>query len=175
MSTHSRSLLDFLDAPVLVGDPDGRTVYANPAFEDAFHRSPESIRGHALAELFEGGGREAMLRAVAEVCGGSGPIRFRLRESQVGYSALASPIEADQGRVGVLILLTEEQHAAELGAVSRRDLEEPVDELGRCLEALGRELRDDDRFATLLEDAGRALDWLRKRSEGGRAAPIRSR
>ena len=31
-----RSLLSFLDAPVVVGDPEGRAVYVNPAFEARF-------------------------------------------------------------------------------------------------------------------------------------------
>ena len=30
------SLLDFLNAPFLVGDPDGYIVYANPAFKQFF-------------------------------------------------------------------------------------------------------------------------------------------
>lgn len=174
MSTSSRSLLDFLDAPILVGDPDGRTVYANPAFEEVFQKSPQTIRGHALAELFEGGGREAMLRAVAEVCGGSGPIRFRLREGEVGYAALASPIEADQGRVGVLILLVEEVHVSDLGSFLRREIDEPVDEIARCLEELSQALRGSGgRTAELLDEAGAALDRLRKRSETWRTHPPR--
>ena len=36
MSSSSRSLLDFIDAPVVVGDPDGRAVYVNPAFQQKF-------------------------------------------------------------------------------------------------------------------------------------------
>lgn len=30
------SLLNFLDAPIVVGDPEGRVIYVNPAFERAF-------------------------------------------------------------------------------------------------------------------------------------------
>jgi PAS domain-containing protein len=33
MAAGSVSLLDFIEAPVVVGDPDGRVVYVNPAFE----------------------------------------------------------------------------------------------------------------------------------------------
>ncbi len=31
-----QSLLSFMDAPVVVGDPDGAAVYVNPAFEARF-------------------------------------------------------------------------------------------------------------------------------------------
>jgi hypothetical protein len=33
VSAPTLSLLSFLDAPVLVGDPEGRAAYVNPAFE----------------------------------------------------------------------------------------------------------------------------------------------
>jgi len=35
------SLLSFLDAPVVVGDPDGRAAYVNPTFETRFAVSAE--------------------------------------------------------------------------------------------------------------------------------------
>jgi PAS domain-containing protein len=59
------SLLSFLDAPVLVGDPEGRVIYVNPAFERRFCQDDESVQGAELVSLFEGGGREAILNAVA--------------------------------------------------------------------------------------------------------------
>jgi len=34
--TGSRSLMDFVEAPLLVGDPDGRVVYVNPSFDQEF-------------------------------------------------------------------------------------------------------------------------------------------
>ena len=109
MSQTPPSLLDYLDAPILVGDPDGCTVYVNTAFETRFGVDSDKVRGQALAELFEGDARETILRAVAEVCGGSGSARFQLRDGNRGYSVVASPISAATGSVGVIILLTEEQ------------------------------------------------------------------
>ena len=104
----SRSLLDYLDAPILVGDPDGRVVHLNPSFESRFLTSLDQARGKELATLFEGGAREAVLGAVADVCGGAGPIRFPLRVGDSGYWAVASPISAEDSRVGVVILITVE-------------------------------------------------------------------
>ena len=177
MNIGSRSLLDFLEAPVVVGDPDGRAVYTNPAFDAAFGTSREQARGESLASLFQGGGREAMLQAVAQVCGGSSAIRFRLRNGELGYSALASPIEVEQGRVGVLILLSEEVHVTDLVPLLQRDVEEPLDEIARCLGELSQQLatRRDPSCTVLLEDAARALGRLRKRCESWRTYPSASR
>ena len=86
-----RSLLDYLDAPVLVGDPDGRVVHLNPAFERCFDVSLADTRGGLVAAIFQGGAREAMLCAVAEICAGKSSIRFQVREQGVGYTAIASP------------------------------------------------------------------------------------
>ena len=38
------SLLAFLNAPVLVGDPEGRVVYLNPAFESRFQTRADAVR-----------------------------------------------------------------------------------------------------------------------------------
>ena len=177
MTSGSVSLIDFLDAPVVVGDPDGQAVYTNPAFDSAFHTTRERAQGQALAGLFQGGGREAVLQAVVQVCGGSSSVRFRLRDDGVGYAALASPIEVEQGRVGVLILLTEEVHVTDLVPVLQRELEEPLDELGRCLAALSQQIggRQDPSCTALLEDAARTLGRLRKRCESWRSYPSASR
>ncbi len=172
MKLGSRSLLDFLEAPIVVGDPDGRAVYTNPAFDAAFHTG-QRARGEPLANLFQGGGREAMLRAVAKVCGGSSAIRFRLRDGELGYAALASPIEVEQGRVGVLILLIEEVHVSDLVPQLQREIEEPLDEIARCLGELSQQpgTRGDPSRSLLLEDAARALGRLRKRCESWRSQP----
>jgi PAS domain-containing protein len=177
MTAHSQSLLDFLDAPVVVGDPAGQAVYTNPAFDSAFHTTREQVRGQALAGLFEGGGREAVLQAVAQVCEGSSSVRFRLRDDGVGYAALASPIEVEQGRVGVLILLTEEVHVTDLVPILQREIEEPLDELARCVGELSEQLAAQAHpgCTALLEDVARTLGRLRKRCESWRTYPSASR
>jgi PAS domain-containing protein len=100
MAPGAPSLLSFLEAPVLVGDPDGRAAYVNPAFEARFGVTAEGVTGQPLAVLFDGGLREAMLRAVAEACERGTTARFHLRHAGVGYAAVASPIVAEDARVG---------------------------------------------------------------------------
>lgn len=165
MSESGRSLLDHLDAPVLVGDPDGCTVYVNPAFEVCFDLGAASTRGHPLAELFGGGAREAVLRAVADVCGGAGTSRFPIREAGRGFRAVASPISVESGRVGVIILLTEERAGHDRALAASRELSEPLDELARCLGELSASAGGGaGANRPILDDAQRALDHVRKQA-----------
>jgi nitrogen-specific signal transduction histidine kinase len=156
-----------LDAPVLVGDPDGCTVYVNPAFESHFGVDSKTIRGQSLSGLFEGGAREAILRAVADVCGGSGNAHFQLREGGRGYSAIASPISAAASSVGVIILLTEDCMSGERLLACGRAIAEPLDALTSCLSEIAEDLSDeaDNSVRTALADAAQAVAELRKRAE----------
>lgn len=159
-----RSLVAFLDAPVVVGDPQGRAVYANPAFAERIAGGQEVGVGRPLAELFGGGGREAVLRAVARACGPGATARFRVREGGVGYAGVASPIVAEGERVGVVILLKEEVDGGErlLGLV--REVTRPLDRLGGALDALLEQTggRRAERYRALLEDGFAELRRARK-------------
>lgn len=165
MST-TRSLLEYLDAPVLVGDPDGRVVYLNPSFESRFGLTNQDGLGQPMAKLFEGGAREAVLGAVAAVCGRGESQRFQISEGGCGYVAVASPISNEGDRVGVVILLTEEQMADERVLACSRDFQRPIDDLMRCLEEFAEQLGGgDERRREVLEDAMRAAEMLRKQTE----------
>jgi PAS fold len=159
-----RTLLSYLDAPVVIGDPDGCAVYVNPAFEARFERAVGRVPGAPLAELFEGGAREAVLGAVVVACTQGESVRFRLREGAAGFSAVASPIEAQGEQVGVVILLKEEVEGLERVLALHREMERPLDELGHALQHLD-ELAGasrDTRLRSLLGDAQRAMARLRK-------------
>jgi PAS domain S-box-containing protein len=159
--------MDFVDAPVLVGDPDGRAVYANPAFERDFRVSKEKLAGVSLASLFEGGAREAVLAAVAGICRGSSRERFRIREAGKGFEAMASPVEVEGGRVGVVILLFEESAADDGLRSIRRDLQEPLDEVTQCLVAFSSQTgeRRSEKYRIMIAEALRAIERMRKWSE----------
>jgi hypothetical protein len=165
-----RTLLSYLDAPVVIGDPDGCAVYVNPAFESRFERARGRVPGAPLAELFEGGAREAVLRAVMVACAQGESVRFRLREAAAGFSAVASPIQARGERVGVVILLKEEVEGLERVLALHREMERPLDELAQALArsselAAGR----DASLRALLDDAEQALGRLRKAADEIRA------
>ena len=123
-----QSLLNFLDAPLLVGDPEGRVIFANDAFQRDLCPNGESPNGEPLASLFAGGGREAVLTSVAEVCSRGESVHFRLREGGRGYLALASPIQAEESRVGVIILFTDEPLIDGRLLEFHREIQEPLEE-----------------------------------------------
>jgi hypothetical protein len=158
------SLLSFVDTPILVADPDGSAVYANPSFEARFALPQGGAQGLPLATLFESGGREEVLRAFADVCDGGPPSRFRLRVGGVGYVALVSPIVTESARIGAILLLTEEMVGGEKLLAFHRAVQEPVDDLGECLDTLLDQTggRRSERYRALVEDSLRALQRLRK-------------
>ncbi len=164
MSLGSVSLLTFIDAPVVVGDPEGRTAYVNPAFMARFRSGGGDATGEPLSALFEGGVREAVLRAVVECCEQGRTVRFRLRHGGVAYAAVASPILAEDARVGVVILLVESSAVEERLIALQREILEPVGELRRVLDELLEQTggRRDERFRTLIEDGARALARAQK-------------
>jgi hypothetical protein len=140
-------------------------IYVNPAFEMRFERAAGRVPGIALAELFEGGAREAVLHAVMEAGSHCESVRFRLREGSIGFAAVASPIEAQGEQVGVVILLKEEVEGVERILSLHRQMEQPLDELAHALHQLPELVRD-ARPRALLEDALRSLGRVRKAADG---------
>jgi PAS domain S-box-containing protein len=159
-----RSLLSFLDAPVVVGDPEGRAVYVNPAFEARFGQAADEVAGTPLAELFQGGGREAVLRAVAEVCERGESVRFPLRERGAGFQAVVSPIVAEDACVGAVILLKEEVEGVERLLALHREIADPLGDLEATLQSFHEQTggRRSPQHRSDLEDALRALARVRK-------------
>jgi PAS domain-containing protein len=167
MTAGTVSLLDFLDAPVLIGDPDSRVVYVNHAFESCSGISAAAAKGQPLAGLFAGGGREAVLRAVAGVFESGESVRFRLRVNEIGYASLASAIKSNEKSVGVVILLSEELESDRRVLALHREIHEPLDEIMRCLTELSEAtggLRS-SRYRRVLDDGVRALGAVRKHAE----------
>jgi hypothetical protein len=168
----AESLLSYLDAPIVVGDPDGRAVYVNPAFEERFPRAGKSALGLPLAELFDGGAREAVLRGVVTACESRETARFRLRAGDVGYSAVASPIRSAGQAVGVVILFKEELGEAERLLQIHREMQGALDEVTGTLDALLEQTggRRNPQHRALVEDGIRAIARVRKWSEEMQAA-----
>jgi len=165
------SLLSFLDAPIVVGDPEGHVIYVNPAFERRFARDSVEVQGIALLMLFGGGGREAILQAVAEVCSRGETVKFRLREAEGHYLGLASPIVAADDRVGVVILLTDEPPLDDRLLAYQNEIGEPLEDAMQCFDELLEQTggRRDERYREVVERGAAALERARKWSDQLRA------
>ncbi|MEZ4333540.1 MAG: PAS domain-containing protein [Myxococcota bacterium] len=164
------SLLGHLDTPILVGDPEGQIVYANPCFRRRFCSAGEDPTGQPLAGVFGGGSREAVLKVTAEVLKRGQPTRLQIREGGIGYLGLASPIEAEDDRVGVVMVMLEEQSNEDQLAGLAEEIGEPIGEaqraVARVLDApgTGAALTEEQRGS--LERGVHALEtaqkWLRE-------------
>jgi len=172
VSDNLTSLLNFLDAPLMIGDPEGRVIWVNPAFERTFDCSGDTVRGQPLAILFEGGGREAVLGAVAEVCSRSETVRFRLKKEGTGLLGVCSPIEAEGGSVGVVILLTLEPDTDERLLAFQAEIAEPLDEAVHILDELMEQTggRRAERYREQVERGLGALHRAQKWSDELRGA-----
>jgi PAS domain S-box-containing protein len=169
------SLLNYLDAPVVVADPDGNVVFLNPAFERFFATTRERCEGRPLAQIFEGGDREAVLAAVAATCARGQSVRFCIRHREQGFQALASPIAVDGQRVGSVLLLTEDRLETEGLHRVQRELGGAVEQLGDALDHLARPdtgLAEDERAdwsasaRAALAECRRAASNLGRLAEG---------
>jgi nitrogen-specific signal transduction histidine kinase len=170
VNTGARSLLHFIQTPVMVGDPDGCVVYVNPAFETDFLVPLEEVSGQPVASLFEGGGREAVLQAVARVCGNQTPNnaeRFSLFAEDRGYRAIASAVEVEGGHVGVILVLVRESAAESRMHSFRREILTPLDELSACLSSVAEHAVGPEAEAQriAIADGVRCLERVRKWAE----------
>jgi len=162
------SLLAHLQTPILVGDPDGCIVYANPAFRDRFCQADEDPMGQALAMVFGGGAREVVLTATAEVLERGQPARLQIREGEYGYAGLASPIEAEDDRVGVVMVLLEEQSSEDYLTGLADEIGEPIMEAIQALQGFSQNLagRLGDEEQAILARGMRSIEtaqkWLRE-------------
>ena len=162
------SLLAHLQTPILVGDPDGCIVYANPSFRSRFCQKGEDPMGQPIAMVFGGGAREVVLTATAEVLERGQPARLQLREGDYGYTGLASPIEAEDDRVGVVMVLLEEQSNEDYLTGLADEIGEPINEALQALLGLSQRINShlgDDQQAIFergLRSIETAQKWLRE-------------
>ena len=162
------SLLGHLQTPALVGDPDGCIVYANPAFRARFCQPGDDPMGQPLAMFFGGGAREVVLGVTAEVLQRGQPARLQIREGDFAYVGLASPIETQDDRVGVVMVLLEEQSSEEYVTGLADELGEPISDAVQSMQVLSLSLKNqltEDQRAVLergLRSAESAQKWLRE-------------
>jgi hypothetical protein len=90
-----------------------------------------------------------------------------VRHAGAGYAALASPIVAEDARVGFLIVFLESAAEDERLHAVAREIREPAEELAGVLDEASERLRGgrDEPARALLDDGQRALARLRKAAQ----------
>jgi hypothetical protein len=176
------SLLGFVETPILVGDPDGCIVYANPCFSRSFGVAADGLMGQPLAMVFGGGARELVLSVTASVLDRGEVSRFKIREAGTGFTGLASPIESDDDRVGVIMVLLEEESANDHVSVMIDEISSPLSTSLKNLQALQHPVGSApsdaqrakfDEALDSLEEAQNSLRELHLVLRGGRPKPGR--
>jgi len=164
MGTEEISLLGHLDAPILVGDPEGCVVYANPCFRERFCPPDEDPVGEPLAMVFGGGAREIVLTATAQALQRGQAARLQIREGGHAYIGLCSPIEAEDDRVGVVMVMLDEQSNEEHLTSLADELGEPIADALKAMSTLSEQLdgRLNDAQHQLMEAGLRELETARK-------------
>jgi len=160
MRLEQTSLLDFLPAPVVVCDPQGVVVHVNPAFRSLFGDCEPGAT--SIADVFEGGSREALLQAIVANETGDGVHSFRVREQGRGFCGQASPMKAAGERVGSILLFSDEVQPSPRWRELFVEIEEPIAEAQASFEQI------------LEQTGGRRGEQYRQAVETGIAALSRS-
>jgi nitrogen-specific signal transduction histidine kinase len=172
------SLLGHLHTPILVGDPDGFVVYANRNFRERFCSLDEDPVGQPLAQVFDGGAREVVLTSTAEVLQRGKAARLKIREGGHSYIGVCSPIEAEDDRVGVVMVMLEEHSIEEHLTGLADEVGEPIADALQAIHGLSSyldgKLREPqksllERGLTSMENAQR---WMRKLSGALRGGKV---
>jgi PAS domain-containing protein len=166
------SLLGHLQTPILVGDPEGCVVYANPTFRKRFCELDGDPVGQPLALMFGGGAREVVLTATAEVLQRGQAARLQIREGGHAYTGLCSPIEAEDDRVGVVMVMLEEHSNEEHLTGLADEIGEPIADAFQAIHGLSEQLGSSlpEEQWNMLDRSLRSLEtaqkWLRELSVG---------
>jgi hypothetical protein len=172
------SLLGHLRTPILVGDPDGYVVYVNHNFRDQFCLQQHDPVGQPLAMVFGGGAREVVLRATAEVLQRGKAARLKIREGGRSFMGICSPIEGEDDRVGVVMVMLEEHNNEEYLTGLAGEVGEPIADSLQAIRGLSSYLDGNlpevqqgllERGLISLENAHR---WMRELSGALRGGKI---
>ena len=128
--------------------------------------------------VFGGGAREAVLMTTAEVLQRGQAARLNIREGGNAYTGLCSPIEAEDDRVGVVMVMLEEESNEEHLTGLADEIGEPIAEALQSMHQLSEKLT-----VTLLDDQQRLLEnalrqmetaqkWLRELSVALRGGKV---
>ena len=104
----NRTVLAYLDEPVLITDPKGVLVYLNPRGEVDFGIEMRIAIGRSINEVLPDAIAKSLLQGLGRMEKNSAALRFPITESAQKYSAHLNPILKEQRLTGVIIFLRPE-------------------------------------------------------------------
>ncbi len=106
MLNKMKTVLTYLETPIIIGDTNNKLIYLNPAGEEMFQRKVMELVGKELKELFSSDNWEKVLAAVTQVRKQRGSFRIGIEEGSRYFKTSISPIIGDDGGfIGYVISL----------------------------------------------------------------------
>ncbi len=106
MLNRMKTVLTYLETPIIIGDTNNKILYLNPAGEEIFRRKVMELVGKEVKELFRSDNWENIRAAITQVRRENTSARIDLEEGSQYFKVSISPIaEDDRGFIGYVISL----------------------------------------------------------------------
>jgi len=142
----NRTVLAYLDEPVLITDPKGVLVYLNPRGEVDFGIEMRLAIGRSINEVLPDGIARSLIKGLGRMEKNSAALRFSITDSAQKYSAHLNPILKEQRLTGVVIFLCPELDHDVVSRLNQSLFSTLVDEISQPLNKLtvlfSREMND---------------------------------
>jgi len=150
-----RTVLAYLDEPVLITDPRGVVVYLNPRVEQDFGLELKLAVGRSLNELLPSGIAHSLARGLERLKKAPKSLRLAVDEDERRYQAHFNPIIQEQKLTGVVISLRPESDHEVVSRLNQSLFNNLLDEIYRPINQLtmlfSREFEDQNRGEPVYE------------------------
>ncbi len=97
MLNKMKTVLTYLETPIIIGDTNNKLLYLNPAGEEIFRRKVMELVGKEVKELFSSDNWEKVLEAITQVRKENIPSRIDIEEASRYFKTSISLITGDDG------------------------------------------------------------------------------
>lgn len=139
-----RTLLAYLETPVLITSANYKTAYINPSFEKSFIVAFRETLGKDISAFMAPSSAELLVKTGEEAKNRREPLRVTLNHGSLVFNIGASPIVNEDGRItGLVYNFTDvtkdrqlEQVKADFISMLLNDLRTPILEISKSLEKI---------------------------------------
>jgi len=157
---HMRTLLAYLETPVMITSGNYKTAYVNPAFEQAFVVEFRDTIGKDIYSFLPPSSAEVLIEAGETTRNQGASQRFILRQGAKYFSVGVSSVSNEEGRVtGVVYNFTDvtkehqlEQVKADFISLILNDLRNPLFQITKNFDDIKKELDKSSPLLSLVEE-----------------------